>query len=798
MYKALLATTVSSVVISAAIPAVAWAQAAAEPAATGETALEQVVVTARRREERLQDVPISVNVVSGSQLEERGVTRLTDLQNAIAGVKVEPQNNKPSTPQITIRGQRMYGVLSAQDAPTAFYFADSPSLPTQGLNSSMHDLASIQVLKGPQGTLFGRNTTGGAVLITPAAPKHELSGALTLKAGDYKTYGAQGYINIPVNETLAVRLAADYQRHGGYDTYASPQPAGSKHAYAEKAHDVRLSVLWSPTDSFQNTAIAYYGGNKNNAIPITIVAINPNAPAVNTINGTGLFYGAYPPLGAFLWNGEGDPRKHVYSTIPQSDKTTYWGLVDTATLDVGHGVTLKNIFSYRNVDNAGYLNINGAAAPYILAYQNGKFDAFTEEFQGSGSWLEGRVVGVAGLFFIHQKADDEQSAPAFYASRLNSTVSPFLSRSINKSYAAYAQSTVKLTDKLAFTAGGRITKDVRKIEWMHRYVDRWGIVGIPFVARCNIRDANGVVLPLSACDIKATKSFTRPTYNLSLDYHITPDLLVYATQRTGHRSGGFYQRATLVRQQIPFRPERVLDREVGVKSEFSLGEARARFNLAYYHDKYKDLQKNLSQFVDGFSISSTFNAAQGTVKGLESDFQFEIDRLTLGGSYAYTKTSYSRFTAVLGTPPVLRDFSDRQFAGVPKNQASLYAIYRLPLNEDIGRVSVSANLGYQSGSFVSETFQSKAQLAVLYTAAQLARIQDDDRPFRTRPYTMVNARVDWENVYGKPIDLALFVRNLTNADPELFPNASFDTNGTTGVGIGPPRTVGAELTYRFR
>ena len=796
MNKALLATTVSGWVISLAVPTIGWAQPAAPSAASAETALEQVVVTARRREERLQDVPISVNVVSGSQMEERGVVRLTDLQNAIAGVKVEPQNNKPSTPQITIRGQRMYGVLSAQDAPTAFYFADSPSLPTQGLNASMHDLASIQVLKGPQGTLFGRNTTGGAVLITPAAPNRERSGALTLTAGDYETWGAQGYINIPVNDTLAVRLAADYQRHGGYDTYAPPQPPGAKHAYGEKAGDVRLSVLWNPTDSFENTAIAYYGGNKNSAIPITIVAINPNAPAANLINGTGL-YAPFPPLSAALWNGEGNPRKHVYSIIPQWDKTTYWGLVDTATLDVGHGITLKNIFSYRNVDNEAYLNINGSAAPFVLAYQNGQFDAFTEEFQGSGSWLDGRVNGVAGLFLMHQKADDEQSAAAFFAARLNSNVSPFLSTSINKSYAAYAQSTVKLTDKLAFTAGGRITKDVRKIEWKHRYVDRWGIVGIPFVARCNMQDVNGVVLPLSACEIKDKKSFTKPTYNLSLDYHVTPDLLVYATQRTGYRSGGFFQRATLFRQRTPFEPERVLDREIGVKSEFSLGEARVRVNLDYYKDKYKDLQKNLSQFVDGFSISSTFNAAEGTVKGFESDFQLEINRLTIGGSYTYTKTSYSEFTAVLGTPPTLRNFSDRQFAGVPKNQASLYAIYRVPLDEDIGRVSVSANLGYQDGTFMSETFQSKQQLAVLYTPAQLARIQDDDRPFRTRPYTIVNARVDWENVYGRPIDLALFVRNLTNTDPELFVNAGFDTNGTSGVGVGPPRTFGAELTYRF-
>ena len=130
----------------------------------------------------------------------------------------------------------------------------------------------------------------------------------------------------------------------------------------------------------------------------------------------------------------------------------------------------------------------------------------------------------------------------------------------------------------------------------------------------------------------------------SLMHHVTPDLLVYATQRTGYRSGGFFQRATLFRQRTPFEPERVLDREIGVKSEFSLGEARVRVNLDYYKDKYKDLQKNLSQFVDGFSISSTFNAAEGTVKGFESDFQLEINRLTIGGSYTYTDQNTHKTT----------------------------------------------------------------------------------------------------------------------------------------------------------
>jgi iron complex outermembrane receptor protein len=194
--------------------------------------------------------------------------------------------------------------------------------------------------------------------------------------------------------------------------------------------------------------------------------------------------------------------------------------------------------------------------------------------------------------------------------------------------------------------------------------------------------------------------------------------------------------------------------------------------------------------------TSTFNAAAGIVKGIEADVDFKLTPdLSVGGTYAYTHTQFTSFPFLVAG--VIRDFSDRKFAGVPTGQYSLYAVYNLPVSADLGKMTLSANAGHQGSTYMSEIYQSTQQLSILYTPAQLALLPTSDRPFKTRPYTVVNARFEWADIMGSSTSAAVYVRNLTNADPEVYPGASFDSSGYAVVGIGPPRTFGVELTYRF-
>ena len=752
--------------------------------------LDEVVVTARRREERLQDVPISVTAFSGEQLVQRGVRVLDDLQNIAPGLKIEPQNNKGSTPQLVIRGQRMYGVLSAQDPPTALYFADAAVAPIQGSNSALYDLASVQVLKGPQGTLFGRNTTGGAVVITPMRPSQTKAASLTLRGGAYHAFGAQGFVNAPLTDELALRFAGYYAEHGGYDTYVSTGNFGQK-TNKDRVTDLRLSVAWRPR-ALENDLVAYYAKIVSSAVPATVVAVNPNSVAA-LYDGTGDF-AAFPNVLEEVWDGRGDPRD-VYSRHPQYDHTEVFGGVNTTTFDVAGSWRIKNIAAYRRVSNEALLNITGVDIPLLISFQNAHATSFTEELQVLGSSIGGRVDLVAGAYYSRLKSWDNQASVNNYATPMFG-LAPFYTYTDNRSYAVYGQATARLTQKLGLTAGGRVTRDRRHINYMHRTFDYFPGLGVPFAPRCAVISDAGELLPLSACELARQVSYTRATYTLSLEYHLTDAIFLYATQRTGYRSGGFNQRAYTAAQRLPFLPETNLDREVGIKSKFRLGDWAVLLNADVYRDDLKNLQKSTSLLVDGASASSTFNVAAGVVEGVDLELQVRPNAaVSLGANYAYADTRYTSYGLLVRGE--LTDFSDRRFAGIPKHHVSAYASVRLPVPEDYGMLTLSADWSYQSGVFINELYQRKDHFAVRYTPAQLALLPEGSRPHRQRAYHLLNLRASLREPWRRPVEITVFARNVTNEAPEIANTTQYAGVGVSAVTIGPPRTWGVEVTYGF-
>jgi len=792
-----------SLVLAAPERAHAQQNAAAEE---GDTDDGGIIVTARRREERLQDVPVSVVAFGTEQLQQRSVRALEDVASLAPGLRVEPQNNKPSTVQITLRGLRMYGVISSQDPPNAFYFADAPVAPIQGFNSAMYDLSSIQVLKGPQGTLFGRNTTGGAVLVTPAKPTQTFEGSLTLRAGNYETLGAQGFINAPVSETLALRFSGFYNRHDGYFTYVNAPLAGKK-AGAEDNLDLRFSALWNPAPGIENHFVAYYARINNTVFPSTVIAINPSGSTAPFYNGTGA-NSIYPNVFDEVWDGHSDPRK-VYGRFAQYDRTKVKGLVNTTVFDLGSQWTLKNIASYRHVYNTSLMDINGVGAPVLASFQISRNNAFSEELQISASSLFDRVDLTAGVFFSSLKSAEDQASITNWGSG-NSGLAPFNAVMRNRSYAAYAQASARLVEGLSLTGGVRITNDKRRINWTSQNFDAFSQIGVPVpAAGCRLRDDAGVLLTVAACDVTGNASYTKSTYTLSLDYHLNDDVLFYVTQRTGYRSGGFNQRAYTASQRRPYDPERILSREVGLKSQFDLGGWKARFNAAYHHSKLKSLQKAVSVFLCDTAVppvctssSEIVNAGAGHVEGVELDFQVEPSPvITFGANYSYTKTSYSNFDVQLKHPVTglvdTYDFSDREFAGVPRHQANAFVTISPPMPESVGELSFTADWFYNGKAFINELYQSRAHMSVLYTPAKFALIPDISRPHITKGYQLVNLRADLKRAFGTPLDIGLYVKNLTNEDAEVGASNQYPSSGVAAVTMGPPRTIGAEVTFHF-
>lgn len=792
----------------------AWAQTQGAGTPSGEDAVTsdadaiesndgEIIVTARRREERLQDVPVSVIALSGDALIERGVTRLEDIQNAVSGVKVEPQNNRTSTPQVTIRGQRQYGVLEAQDPPTAFYFAEAPVAPIQGFNAALYDLASVQVLKGPQGTLFGRNTTGGAVLVTPNKPTDELGGSLTGTLGNYETYGLQGFVNLPIAPTLSARVSGYYREHDGYARYISPQLQGQK-AYAERIFDVRGSLLWTPSSVFENYLVFNHSTMRSTANPAVVVAVNPLG-SIAAFNGTGA-RAAFPTIGSQVYTrGGGRGPRDALSDFPQFDRVNVESLVNVTTIQMTDNLTLKNVLSYRNMNANSQFNVVGVSLPAITSSSTASAENFSEELQFSGEFFDRRLTVTAGVFYSQLDAYSEAMTGTNYLAPpvQPSSVVGFVFNAKNESVAAYAQATFKITDELSFTAGGRITEDRRDVEFLSRNTGRLSYIPVVSTPFCYLLDDAGVRLPPDSCSVPGSVKYSEPTYTLSLDYHFTPDIMAYVTRRTGYRSGGFNQRAFNAAQRAPFSPETSLDHEIGIKAKFDLGDWQLRTNVAAYYDEYKDLQKTVLSFVNNVLASSIFNAAEGWVRGVELDAELRSpEGFSIGGNMAYTDTGYDSYPFLLtgvtnGLNNTVQDFSDRKFAGIPEWQFALYANYDLPLSDDIGKITLSTNYSYQDGSFVSDVYQSKEQIAIRYTAAQLALLPDGTRPYKTKSYQLVNARVNWANVMSSPVSLAFYINNLTNAAPEVGTNPNYESLGTTSVSFGPPRTFGIDLKYDF-
>jgi len=793
MRQAIKYGTLSSAALLAALAAGQAAPAAAQTAAPAAgAAIEEVVVTARRREENAQTVPITVIALGAEQLERRQITATTDLPRMAPGLTVDVGNNKLSTVQIGIRGQRMNQVFSTQDPPTAFYFADALIMPVQGLNSAFYDLQSVQVLKGPQGTLFGRNTTGGAVVVTPARPTHDFEGYARGKVGNLGSYALEGVVNAPVSDSLALRGSMKYEKKGGYQTYVAPSPGGRKPG-EDKSLDLRVSALWDPTDSFSNYSILYYARDRNGTVASSLVAINPLSPA-GAFNGTGA-KAAFPNVYNDFQPVAGRDPYDVASNIPQFDNNEAKGAINTSTLKVG-AVTLKNIFSYRLVDNESKWNFAGTRAPILLSYQNAHHKIFSDEFQVAGTAMDGRLDLLAGVYYFNWKGFDLQSAVAFYGPPVAANASTFLTYVGNTSAAAYLSGKFKLTDELTLSGGLRYTRDKREVDWKTRAFDLWGDVGVPFVPGCNLRDDNNNSLPLSACDIAKSATFSEPTWDISLNYEFQPGSMVYATQRRGYRSGGFNSRAVTVLQRIAFEPEKVMDYEVGLKSDFNVGDWAVRLNASAYHDSYKGLQRAVSLVLGSTVTGSVFNAANAKVDGLElQTIVRPTSDLTLSATYAYTKPKYKQFDAVVGG--VLRDFSDRDLTGVPRNSATATVEYRLPVDAAHGEVNLLVNYSFASGVYLSDLYQSKQQLSFQYTPAQLGLIADNTI-FKTKSYSLFDASVSWKNVEGQPVDLTFYMRNVLDKRYAVGGISLYESLGVTQVQFGPPRTFGVEATYRFK
>ena len=709
-----------------------------------------ILVTARRREERLQDVPIAVSAIAGGDLAAKSVVQLSDLSKSIPALAITPGGFGSAVPRFTIRSQTQFEQLLTLDPSVGVYFADVVQARAHGVNAGFFDLASVEVLKGPQGTLFGRNTTGGAIVVTPRAPTNELGGYLRVTLGNYATRYFEGALNVPISDTLSLRVAGRIADRDGY-TY---NPYVDRRFDDEHTQSWRASLLYTPSDAVTNLTV------------VNGFRVNEQGPGWRL---TGVYPGsliarARPDVFTFLTQA-GDRRIGGSDMTNKQTDAKAWGVSNTTTVDLG-GVTLKNIFGYRKVESTNWLDFDGSPLAVWPSVETMRADQYSNELQLLGTAMADRLNWIVGGYWFRENGEDTQ--------RTTITLPPLFNQdtirtgfATNGSKSVFAQGTYKFgfLDGLSATAGVRYTWDDR----------RFREVGVNMLnGLCSIVTAANVPIA-QPCSKEVSADFKAPTYTLSLDWKFAQDKLVYIAHRRGYHAGGFNLRANTPDQFLPFNPEVVQDVEVGIKADWMIGGTRLRTNLAAYYQDYSDIQRSITVPLNGVLLTSIVNAATAHITGFEAEVRWlPTPNLEISGFAAHSKFTYDKFQQTLAGG-VIQDLRNNKIAFAPEWSGGGSIRFSLPLAGDGGTVVAQADA---------------------YAQSQI-ELQDLNVPNGTAAaYTIANFRLEWNEFLGSRMSTALYLRNVF--DKQYF-NSGIAVNG---VGVitktyGAPRTVGIELNIPF-
>ena len=708
-----------------------------------------IIVTARRREERIQDVPIAVSAVSGEDLAAKSVVQLSDLTRAVPALNIVPGGFGGGVPRFTIRSQTQFEQLLTLDPSVGVYFADVGQARAHGTNSGFFDIASVEVLKGPQGTLFGRNTTGGAIVITPNAPTDNLEGYLRATVGDYETRNFEGAVNVPLGEGAALRVSGRIADHKGY-TYA---PNAGRYFDDEHSTSWRASLRVNITDTLTNFVVANGYRAKEQGAGWRLTGVFPGS----------LIATARPDVFTYL-NQAGNQRIAGTSNPDPQNDTRAWGVSNVTTLDLGD-ITLKNIFGYRKVDAISGLDFDGSPLLVWPSVETLHQNQYSDEFQVLGKAFDNKLDWIVGAYWFREKGDDTQ--------RTKITLPPLFNQDVirtgyvtNESKSLFAQGTYGLTDKLSFTAGARYT-------WDNRQFQQKGINLL--TGACSIVTAANVPIAQPCLSQEFSKDFGALTYTVSLDYKFGDGKLVYLAHRRGYHAGGYNLRANTPAQFLPFEPEVVKDIEAGVKADWDVGGTRLRTNLSAYYQYYTNIQRSITVPISGVLVTSVVNAATARIHGFEAEIRWlPVRNVEIAGFVANSNFKYAKFEQVLAGG-VIQDLSKNRLGFAPKWSGG-------------GSIRVSHDLPGDAGSLTAQGdfyAQSQIELQDLNVANGVAA-----------PYAIANFRLEWNRMLGTEISTAFYVRNAL--DKQYF-NSGVAVNG---VGVitktyAAPRTIGLELNIPF-
>ncbi len=794
--QALGAAAVAMVMISLGRFEGAGAQVPSDHVENQASELGEVVVTARRVEESAQRIPVAITAFSRTELEERHITTGQDLLGMVPSLVVTPFSQTRDIEMFAIRGQNQaYGASPA----VAQYMAEVPLISgaiasVQGTPGQFLDLKNVQVLRGPQGTLFGRNTTGGAILLEPARPTEELSGSVQLQAGNYQDREIQAVVNVPLSEKLQVRVAGAFVDRGGFtrDIYTGVD-YDNRHYWTG-----RLGILWKATDKVENYLMVSGANGRNHGTGWVMNAFNTAYidAALGAYGGcAAVGFGTGCALLAQLADAQNKrgPRSIALGPTPPSLSNTVkgWSAVDQLRMELSDSLTLRNILSYGSLEAGGAFDGDGTPLPWYNANLtlNGPVDKarqFTEELQILGSALDRSLTYTGGLYYESVKTP---------AQVLEQSIIFMASNGIGYNYRTSAKAIYtqlgyefgKLAPSLAglkLNIGGRYTWDSARGTASFFNLNN----GVPWIC------ANGVPgtpTGFMGCALSGTAKSSSPNWTVGLDYSFNESVLGYAKVSRGYKRGGINLYAVNDSHRN-FQPEYVTTSEIGFKTTFRTGGVPFTFSADVFRTKYNDIQVSGPDFNPASQASgaAVFNAGSATLKGVEAEGRIiPVPGLEFTVNYSHLQGAYHKFS--IFSPFGQFDCSGNYTVGMvdlkcipmnylPDNQFSIMGRYTLPLSADVGKISLASTYAYTGPYVDSPTMPPQYNRGTVFPSI-----------------AVLNLALDWNDVFRAPVDVGFFVTNATDKVYKTSPIGTWATIGVAANLYGEPRMYGVQLRYRW-
>lgn len=760
-----------------------------------------VVIGITKQAADIQDTPIAITAFSGETLVEQGITKVDEIATFTPGFNMRGAGNNPTSLTLSMRGQIQVDTLATLEPSVGTYLDGMYVARSYGLNFELVDVENVQVMKGPQGTLFGRNTSAGAVLLQTADPRYdEISGRAKFTYGRFNERTAEGVINLGLSDRAALRGAIYYQKRDGYKTDIN---TGQKYEGRETISG-RVKLAARPTDTLEVILSGEWydtdidGPVRHNLFFNAPAAFGPAKPIVDgmvaqereTIAGKKGRLVALSPGSAVQG---ADPR----GAFTTAQTQTYMARIN---LDAEIG-QLSWINGYRQVKTSTLVDLDGASFVGHLTQMTANLKQYSSELQWTGSAFDDRLDYAAGATYFRETGFEQSHTNLFGATYAagpgippeavgHSTWSRFYGEIDNHSFGVYSQLHYRVTDQLGITGGIRYSVDDKGLTSANGSI----VDNSPVYVVCD-----PVTLAAPCRRSKEQANFNNFSYTAGIDYQVTPDILFYAKYSKGYRSGAMQLRTLTLADALPAKPEIVREQEVGLKTTF--WDGRATFNIAGFHNKVKGAQRSPVLAPDGKSQTVLENADTETW-GIEADASIQVAKgFTLFANGALIDPKYTNYEGKGVAGPaggqviVDIDKTDYRFNGIVKKQFAVGAALKQDLAPNVG---LDANIVYAWEGRMSHIeipyhlYTSTGIGGLGLTQAQADALQSVSE---RQPLGILNARVALNFGAQRNFEVALWGRNLTNAQEQQY--TLLLSNIYVGTSYNEPRTYGLSVSAKF-